>query len=77
MVILVIADLGHLLSCYKGMGNYFWNITGWNEMAWANILAAVSLLVNRVMTIIGVFGQIRDIEVAKEKSEMDYNVLRV
>ena len=46
-------------------------------MAWANILAAVSLLVNRVMTIIGVFGQIRDIEVAKEKSEMDYNVLRV
>ena len=77
LVILVLADLGHLFGCYKGMGNYFWDIAGWNEMAWANVLAALALLVNRLMTIAGVFGQIRDNEVGKGKHEMDYNVIRV
>ncbi|KAJ4349787.1 uncharacterized protein N0V89_008405 [Didymosphaeria variabile] len=53
-------DLGHIFSSYKVMGpEVFWNFNQYNDMMWGNIGASAFLHVNRLATVLGVFGRIR------------------
>ncbi|KAL1610379.1 hypothetical protein SLS60_002046 [Paraconiothyrium brasiliense] len=53
-------DLGHIYSSYKVMGpEVFWNFNQYNDMMWGNIGASAFLHVNRLATVLGVFGRIR------------------
>lgn len=59
LVVVAIADLGHIYSSYLGMGEkYFLDLNSWNQMAWANIGVSVFLCLNRLATVSGVFGRI-------------------
>lgn len=59
LIIVAIADLGHIYSSYLGMGEkYFLDLTLWNQMAWANIGFSAFLCVNRVATVSGLFGRV-------------------
>jgi hypothetical protein len=52
-----IADLGHIYGSYVGMGSdLFWDVGRWNVMARGNFGASASLCLNRIATVMGVFG---------------------
>ena len=60
-MIIALADIGHIYSCYAGMGSQqFWDFANYNDMAWGNIGGSAFLCVNRIATVLGVFGEIRD-----------------
>jgi hypothetical protein len=57
--IVAIADLGHIYSSYKVMGpQVFWNFSGYNDLMWGNIGFSALLHVNRVATLLGIFGRV-------------------
>jgi len=61
LIIVAFADLGHIYSSYVGMGStYFWDVGSWNDMAWGNVGTSVFLCINRIATVLGVFGRIRN-----------------
>jgi len=61
LTIVAFADLGHIYSSYVGMGStYFWDVGSWNDMAWGNVGVSVFLCINRIATVLGVFGSIVD-----------------
>jgi hypothetical protein len=67
LMVVAIADLGHIYSSYLGMGEkYFLDLTSWNQMAWANIGVSAFLCLNRVATVSGVFGRIGGRAIAKK-----------
>ncbi|EME45213.1 hypothetical protein DOTSEDRAFT_112227, partial [Dothistroma septosporum NZE10] len=52
-----VADLGHVYATYRGVGRaYFITPAGWNNLVWGNVGVSAFLHVNRLMTLIGVFG---------------------
>jgi hypothetical protein len=54
------ADIGHIYGSYVGMGtDLFWGFGRWNVMAWGNVGASAFLCVNRILTVLGVFGNAR------------------
>ncbi|KAF2865934.1 hypothetical protein BDV95DRAFT_612176 [Massariosphaeria phaeospora] len=59
LLIIACGDLGHIYSSYKVMGpDVFWNFGGYNDMMWGNIGVSAFLHVNRVATLLGVFGRV-------------------
>ena len=53
---LAIADIGHVGSCYVGMGaSRFLDVSNWNAMAWGNIAITSFLFVSRVSYLLGLF----------------------
>jgi len=58
LLIVALADLGHVYSSYVGMGDsYFWDVGSWNDMAWGNVGVSAFLCVNRIATVLGLFGK--------------------
>src|SRR5947207_15943943 len=58
LITIAVADLGHIYACYAGMGSrQFWDFSNYNDMAWGNIGGSAFLFVNRVATVLGLFGQ--------------------
>lgn len=37
IIALWIADIGHIFMCYLAMGDTFFDVAGWNAMAWGNV----------------------------------------
>ena len=63
LIVVAIADLGHVYSTYTGLGwDKFMDIGTWNDMMWGNIGSSIFLFINRVATILGVFGHIKTAE---------------
>jgi len=61
LMIVAIADLGHIYSCYIGMGSrQFLDYANYNDMAWGSIGGSAFLFVNRILTVLGIFGQIKN-----------------
>ena len=57
--IVAVADLGHIYATYLGMGEkMFWDWQNWNDVAWGNIGFSAFLCLNRVATILGLFGRV-------------------
>lgn len=58
LMILMCGDVGHLVANYAGMGSaVFWAYGEWNEVMWGNIAVTVFLFLNRLFTVLGVFGR--------------------
>ena len=56
LLCLAVADVGHIGSCYLGMGSdRFFDVSSWNVMAWGNIVVTGSLFLCRIATIWGLF----------------------
>lgn len=52
-------DIGHIYASYRVMGSdVFWNFGGYNDMMVGNIAVSAFLHVNRILTLLGVFGQV-------------------
>jgi hypothetical protein len=57
--IVACADIGHIYASYKVMGpQVFWEFGGYNDVMWGNIGFSALLHVNRVATLLGVFGRV-------------------
>ena len=54
------ADLGHIYAVYRGGSDYFWDVSSWNDMTWGNVGVSAFLHVNRLLTVLRVFGKIKD-----------------
>lgn len=53
------ADLGHIYASYHVMGgDAFWNFGQYTDVMWGNIGFSAFLHVNRVATLLGVFGRV-------------------
>jgi hypothetical protein len=51
-------DLGHIYASYKVMGpQVFWDFAQYNDVMWGNIGFSAVLHVNRVATLLGLFGR--------------------
>lgn len=68
-MIIALADIGHIYSVYLGMtggegvgAGAFWDWRNWNDMVAGNVGASVFLCVNRIATLLGLFGSFRDPE---------------
>lgn len=60
LIAVALADFGHIYGTYKGVGaEYFWNVRDWNDMVGANVGVSAVLNVNRWLTVLGFFGQLR------------------
>jgi hypothetical protein len=65
LIIIAIADLGHIWAVYQGMSHgrggaaQFWDWRNWNDMIAGNVGASVFLCLNRVMTILGFWGRFK------------------
>ena len=60
LVAVAIADLGHVYSTYVGLGwDRLIDIGAWNDMMWGSIGFSIFLCMNRVATLLGVFGSIK------------------
>jgi len=58
LIALAVADLGHIYATYAAMGwESFVDVAGWGAVAWGNIGASGFLFVNRVMYLLGWFGE--------------------
>jgi hypothetical protein len=52
-------DIGHIYASYRVMeSDVFWNFGGYNDMMIGNIGVSAFLHVNRILTLLGVFGKI-------------------
>ena len=58
---MALSDVGHLLACYYGMGDVFFQVEKWNETVWVNIGMAAFLGVSRVLGALEILGPIRDV----------------
>ncbi len=68
LLVIALADLGHVWGVYRGLSlvpggmEAFWDWRGWNGMVAGNVGASVFLCVNRVATLVGVWGRLRGVE---------------
>ena len=59
LLIIALGDLGHIYSSYKQMGPaVFWNFNEYNDVMWGNIGVSAFLHINRLSTVLGVFGRV-------------------
>lgn len=59
LLVAAAGDLGHLYANWKAMGpTVFWDFGKYNEIMWGNVAVTVFLHVNRLATVMGVFGRI-------------------
>ncbi|ETS74317.1 hypothetical protein PFICI_14183 [Pestalotiopsis fici W106-1] len=59
LVAVALADLGHIYASYAAMGpDAFWDYRGWNQMVWGNVGVSAFLHINRLLTVLGVFGPV-------------------
>lgn len=60
LVLTSVADIGHIMATASGMGReYFLDISRWNGMTWINMCGSQVILVLRLATLMGAFGEIR------------------
>lgn len=59
LISVALADLGHIYGTAKGMGPAFWDLGTWNDMVWGNVGASAFLHINRWLTVLGLFGSLR------------------
>ena len=58
LLLAAVGDLGHLWANWKVMGpEVFWDFGGYNEVMWGNVAVTVFLHVNRLATVLGLFGR--------------------
>ncbi|KAK3640154.1 hypothetical protein LTR56_005566 [Elasticomyces elasticus] len=57
LLAVALADLGHIYATYSIWGENFWNLNQWNDMMWGNVGVSAFLHVNRLATVLGVFGK--------------------
>ena len=54
-----LADLGHIYAVYRVLGSEtFWDVGQWNDMIWGSVGVSAILHVNRLATLLGVFGRV-------------------
>ena len=54
---LAVADLGHVASSYVGLGSArFFDVGGWNAVAWGNIAVTTFLFISRIAYFLGLFS---------------------
>ena len=71
LLILACADLGHIYSSYVGMGSQqFWDIGAWNDTVWLNVGVSAFFCVNRIATVMGVFGAIKTRSIDNGRGEI-------
>ncbi|KAF7527150.1 hypothetical protein G7054_g10569 [Neopestalotiopsis clavispora] len=59
LAVVALADLGHIYASYAAMGpEAFWDYSGWNHMIWGNVGVSAFLHLNRLLTLLGVFGPV-------------------
>lgn len=57
LVSVAVADLGHIYAVYRSVGaEYFWNWREWNIYVAGNVWVSLFLHVNRLATVVGLFG---------------------
>ena len=57
IIVLAIADIGHVVATYAIMGNEaFLDVGNWNAMTWGNVAATVLLFITRSSYLLGLFG---------------------
>ncbi|KAI0844169.1 hypothetical protein F5Y00DRAFT_210319 [Daldinia vernicosa] len=57
LVVVALADYGHIWACYRGVGaELFWNTAEWNDMLWGGVGVSLALNVVRWFTVLGAFG---------------------
>jgi hypothetical protein len=57
LLAVALADLGHIYAVYRVWGTAFWDLNQWNDMMWGNVGVSAFLHVNRLATVLGVFGR--------------------
>ena len=69
-IALAIADVGHVLATYLGMGwETFADVASWNAMTWGNVGVTVFLFVNRLVYLFGGFGEAASVQDASKKDD--------
>lgn len=59
LVMVACGDLGHIYSSYVVMGpSVFWNFASYNDMMIGNVAVSAFLHINRLATVLGVFGKV-------------------
>lgn len=54
-----LADLGHIYAVYRVLGHEtFWDVGQWNDMIWGSVGVSAFLHVNRLATLLGVYGKV-------------------
>ncbi|KAK1252614.1 hypothetical protein MKX08_003801 [Trichoderma sp. CBMAI-0020] len=57
LIALLVADAGHVGFTWYGMGSEsFFDVSGWNAMAWGNLGATLFLAFTRIAYLSGIFG---------------------
>ena len=60
LIIVACGDIGHIYANYAVMGpQVFWDFSQYNEIMWGNVAVTLFLHVNRLATLLGLFGRIR------------------
>lgn len=60
-VLVALADVGHIFSIYMGMGGWkggFGDLGNWGGAEWVNVGGALFMMINKVGTFMGWFGEI-------------------
>ncbi|TKA76241.1 hypothetical protein B0A55_06388 [Friedmanniomyces simplex] len=57
LLAVAVADLGHIYAIYRVWGETFWDLNQWNDMMWGNVGVSAFLHVNRLATVLGLFGR--------------------
>jgi len=57
LLAVALADLGHIYATYRVWGPAFWDLNQWNDMMYGNVAVSAFLHVNRLATVLGVFGR--------------------
>jgi len=74
LLIVAIADLGHIWAVYQGMSKgsagvaQFWDWRNWNDMVAGNVGISLFLCLNRVTTVLGLWGPFKA-EMVRVKGE--------
>ncbi|KAL1837581.1 hypothetical protein VTK73DRAFT_4646 [Phialemonium thermophilum] len=62
LVAVALADYGHIYGTYLGLGpEAFWDVSQWNDAVWGAVGVSGFLNVFRWLTVLGVFGGLRDV----------------
>lgn len=70
LLAVALADFGHCYATYRAVGSeYFFNFGGWNDMTWGNVGVSVFLHINRLATVMGVFGNLSETSTAARKEQ--------
>lgn len=75
LLIVAVADLGHIWAVYQGMSRgsagaaQFWDWRGWNDMVAGNVGVSLFLCVNRVATVLGLWGPFKGEAQGRVKGE--------